>query len=295
MAKNKFFGSTMVYLENVPYRVEDYPFEDVEKRGYDVLKKGVAYRYIRDIIVGDTTLKMSGLYPFHGYTKSDFSYTTSKVGIWLKKIKHDEIKEIIIRPRTPKEREEYKIGRERDLVAATLNNDFNVEQFADEMVQADIGTDVYMPPIHSDDDPLNMLLKLAIRLKGAPFDPYATRLKALAVDKNKGVEGANIVNNTKRGLRLNRALSPTKFMQFSDTWQVEPAIILRDLPNAMHKMHIPSGKMLVIYPNGIPFDIDPDDLIDVSDMIAKACSETLSDETHPKKDKQKESDDEEDD
>ena len=131
---------------------------------------------------------------------------------------------------------------------------------------------------------MNMLMKLGIRLKCAPFEPYGARMRALAVDsRKKGIEGSNIVNNNKRGLRLNRAMSPSKFMQFCDIWQLDSAIIIKDSPNAMHRMNIPEDKMLVIYPGGIPFDICQDDLIDASDMIAEAVASTTANEAHQKK------------
>lgn len=287
--KNHNLNTTMVYLDGVPYRVEDYPLDYMTHNDPSPLKKGIAYRYVKNTMVGNSMLTSSYLLPYRGFVKDDFSYKDAKVGIWCKKISKDRNIEVIVRPRTIEEKLEYQVGKEKDLVAATLNYDFTIDQFSDELTQSDIGTDVYLPPIHIDDDPLNMLLKMAIRLKGAPFEPYANRLKALAVDKRKGVEGANIVNNSKRGLKLNRTMSPTKFMQFSDTWQVEPAIIIRDLPQAMHKMSIPEGKMLVIYPNGVPFDINQDDLIDIADMVTDACSLTMSNDTHSSNDEDDES------
>ena len=290
MGKNKL-STTMVYLNGTPYRVEDYPWKDVDESGPSALKKGIAYRYVKKTQIGDTQLVTSGLFPYNGTIKDDFSYSLAKVGIWFRKITHDQYRMILVRPRTHQEKEEYRLGREIDLVAATLNHDFNVDQFSDNnLYQSDIGTDAYIPPIHVDDDPLNMLLKMGIRLKCAPFDPYGARLRALAVDKKHGVEGSNIVNNSKRGLRLNRALSPTKCMQYCDGWQFEPAFILKDIPGAMHPMSIPKGKMLVIYPSGIPFDIKQEDLIDIRDMVSEAISETLDTATHPKKQKRTDDD-----
>ena len=127
--------------------------------------------------------------------------------------------------------------------------------------------------MHIDDDPLNMLIKQGIRLKKAPFEPYAQRLRSLAVDKKKGVGGAN----------MERALSPTKALQFSDVWQMEPAFILRDVPGSMHPMDIPRGKMLVIYPDGIPFKIEQENLIDIRDMVDDAIATTAREEDRPTK------------
>lgn len=291
---SKSLATTMAYLEGTPFRVEDYPWDAVERDGPSALKKGIAYRYEKKTKFGNTCLITSGLFPFRGVMKDDFSYATAKVGFWSRKIYHDEYRLILVRPRSMQEKEEYRIGKEQDLVAATLNHSFTIDQFTDNnLYQTDIGMDVYIPPIHSDDDPLNMLLKTCIRLKHAPFEPYGARLKALAVDKKRSVEGSNIVNNSKRSLRLNRAMSPTKFMQYSDTWQLEPAIVIRDIPNAMHKMSIPKDKMLVIYPSGIPFEINQEDLIDVSSIVAEAITETLDSETHPKKQRKSDEDGEE--
>ena len=285
-------STTMAYLEGTPFRVEDFPWSAVERDGPSVLKKGIAYRYKKKTRIGDTDLITAGLFPYRGVIKDDFSYSSSKVGFWSKKISHEESKLILVRPRTIEEKGEYRLGKEQDLVAATLNHDFTIDQFTDNLLQSDIGMDAYIPPVHLDDDPLNMFLKMCIRLKHAPFEPYGARLKALAVDKKKGVEGSNIVNNSKRGFRYNRAMSPTKFMQYCDTWQLEPAFIIKDIPGAMHKMGIPKDKMLVIYPSGIPFDINQDDLIDISPMVTEAISETLDYETHPKKNKRSDKDDE---
>ena len=81
-----------------------------------------------------------------------------------------------------------------------------------------------------DDDPLNMILKLGIRLKCASFAPYGKRLEALAVDRNGSGEKANIRNNVKRALFANRALSPSKFCQYGDNWQFDAAFILKCQP-----------------------------------------------------------------
>ena len=180
-----------------------------------------------------------------------------------------------------------------------MENEYDPSQFADSQLNlADIGTDVYLPPIHAGDDPLNMLLKLGIRLKGASFAPYGKRLEALAVDRNGSGEKANIRNNVRRALNVNFALSPSKFCQYGDNWQFESAIILKDRPDAMHPMHIPEGKMLVIYPSGVPFDFSSEDLINSADMIATAIAESTkeieaAEEAKKTKKKSAESDEEE--
>lgn len=265
-----------VFLDGIYYGVvEDYPFEDVKQRGPDALRKAVAYRYERRIQVGDEVLTESLMLPYRGIITSEMKRWELPIGVWLKKLNHCTYREVIVRPQTAKEAQEYATGKEEDIVAAIIENMYSPDQFADNQLNmADIGTDIYLPPIHSDDDPLNMLLKIAIRLKAASFAPYGKRLEALAVDRNGSGEKANIRNNVKRALFSNKALSPSKFCQYSDNWQFDSAFIIRDHPGAMHPMHIPEGKALVIYPGGVPFEINNEDLIDAADLIAEAVIES---------------------
>lgn len=259
--------STMAaFIDGVYYRVEDFPWKEVESKGPYALKKGVAYRYQTDLT--------KGLFPYRGIADGKFSYNTAKIGIWFRKTGHDSFKLFIIRPSTPKEANEYKLGKERDIVAAVMENEFLPDQFADsDLAAADAGVDVYRPPIRTGDDQLNQIVKLMIRAKGAPFEPYGRRLQAMAVDQRPGTERSNAKNNARRGINNNSAMSMSKATQYLDVWQGECAIVVRDAPHAMHPMKIPKGKMLVIYPNGIPFAINNEDLIDVSDMIADAIAE----------------------
>lgn len=260
-------STAAVMIEGSYFRVEDFPWEDVEKNGPFALKKGVAYRY-------ETDFSKGRLFPYRGIADGDFNTKTAKVGIWFKKISHSEYKKIIVYPKTAKQSAEYKTDQEKDIIAAVLQNEFLPDQFADsDYAAADSGATVYMPPIHTDDDSLNMLMKVAIRSKGAPFEPYGRRLQAMAVDKRPGTERSNAKNNAKRGILKNKTMSMGKFAQYSDAWQLQSAIILRDLPHAMHPMHIPKGKALVIYPGGLPFEIKQEDLIDVSDMVAEAITD----------------------
>lgn len=265
-----------VFLGDTYYGViEDYPFEDVKERGPDALRKAVAYRYERSIQVGDEVLTESLMLPYRGIITGEMKRWELPIGIWLKKLNHCTYREVIVRPQTVKEAQDYATGKEEDIIVAIMENEYSPDQFADNQLNmADIGTDIYLPPIHSDDDPLNMLLKLAIRQKGASFAPYGKRLEALAVDRNGSGEKANIRNNVKRALFTNRALSPSKFCQYSDNWQFDSAFIIRDHPGAMHPMHIPEGKMLVIFPGGVPFEIDGANLIDAADLIAEAVVES---------------------
>ena len=114
---------------------------------------------------------------------------------------------------------------------------------------------------------------MGIRLKDAPFAPYGKRLKALAMNKASGIEGTNMMNNIKRGILINKAMSPSRAMACTDTWEMEMALVIRDKPGASNPM-FEDGSMLVIYPNGEPYDIDPDKLIDSEELINEAILET---------------------
>ena len=53
----------------------------------------------------------------------------------------------------------------------------------------------------------------------------------------------------------------------------------------MHPMHIPEGKMLVVFPNGVPFKINSDDLLDITDMISSAILSSNAEEERSRKSK----------
>ena len=130
------------------------------------------------------------MFPYRGIILKNESLLGKLPGIYFIKKKHDQYSEFLIRPRTPDEAIEYSPKKEADMVFAIMSGDYVPNDFSDSQLNlADIGTDVYLPPIHTDDDPLNMILKLAIRLKGASFAPYGKRLEALALDRNSGTEG----------------------------------------------------------------------------------------------------------
>jgi len=261
--------SKSAFIDGIFYHVEPYPWKAVEVRGPLVLKKGVAYQYETDLT--------RGLFPFRGIVDDTFSYNTAKIGIYFKKIGRDRYKKIIIRPETKKDAEEYRLGREKDLIAATMGGEFDLGDFIDsDLAATDAGADIYKPPIRVADDSLNKIVKLMIRLKAAPFEPYGRRLQMLAVDRRPGTERSNTKNNARRGINNNLAMSMNKATEYMDVWQSECAIVIRDKPHAMHPMAIPAGKMLVTYPSGVPFDINTEDLIDISDEIALAINETNS-------------------
>lgn len=290
--KKDEFKTTGIYLGNTYYGIiEDYPFDKVKEKGPDALRKAVAYRYYKEIAVGDKTLIMDYVMPYRGIITDDMLESDLSIGIWFKRIARNKWREIIIRPKTPKEKEDYSSGREFNLMAAILDGEISPDDYIDnQLTPSDIGSDVYMPPIHAEDDALSMILKLAIRLKGASFAPYGKRLEAFAADSSDSSGKANAKNNTRRALDKNNTTSSNKFCFYANTWQVEPAIVLRDMPGAMHPMHIPEGKMLVIYPTGMPYPISSEDLLDITDMVADAIynSDNGQDSTEDKNEKTEE-------
>lgn len=263
--------STMAYVDGKMYKVEPYPldpYESIIDEPPTKLKRGVAYRYETDIT--------KGLFPFRGEIDDTFNRDTSPVGIYYRHKSHGRYRIIILRPRTIQERQDYSITKERDLAAATLDGEYQAMQFADSrLADKDVGKGAYLPPIRPDDDFLNKLVKLAIRQKAAPLEPYGKRMAALAVDQRRSVEGNNIKNNALRRHRENSAMSPSKALQDSDAWQLELVVGVRNAPNAMHPIQgIPEDGVLLIYPNGQPFDLKKADLIDAEPLITTAIAET---------------------
>lgn len=260
--------SAMAYIEGRFYKVEDYPWDKVDERGPYALNKGVVYRYITDIT--------KGLYPFRGEVDESFSRDTSPVGIYYRHRSHGRYQIIIIRPRNPREKEEYQLGKEKNLAVAVLEGHYDPEQFTDSRLSAsDIGKDIYLPPIKASNDFMAKLIKLAIRQKAAPMDPYGARMSALAVDQRRSVEANNIKNNTIRRHKESDAMSPSKALQDADAWQLDLVVGVKNNPNAMHRIQgIPDDGMLVIFPNSAPFDLQQLQIVDAEDMLAKAILET---------------------
>lgn len=259
-------NTAAVILDGKYYRVEKYPENPFNENG-TVFKKAIAY-----IIDSEYT---KGLFPYRGrIDPEEFNPYTAKVGIYSYK-KKGKYKIFISRPHNKDEREEYDIDKIKNIMVAVLDQEYAPEQFIDcKLGSSDIGSEIFIPPLYTDDDPLNRLMKTAIREKEAPFDPYGKRLEALAADKRKGgIEGINIRNNAKRAIKTNCAMSPTKFMQYADTWQLESAFIIRDAPGSMHPM-FQDDKMLILYPNGIPFEIDKDKLIDIKSRVDEGIMES---------------------
>lgn len=282
-------SSPGVYLDGRFYGlVKDYPFEEVEKKGPDALQKAVAYRYVKEYKIGDEILRAAYMLPYRGIIEPNTPRRNLPIGIYFIRKGRKRYKEYISRPRTLKEKEAYALGQEKDIMFAIMNGEYNVDEFADNQLNMmDIGTDTYMPPIHSNDDPLNMLVKLAIRLMCAPFGPYGKRMEALAINKLKGSEGANIRNNLKRALWLNANMTPNKACLCMEIFQKELGLVIRDKPGCMHPMHT-NGKMIAIFPTGPRFEIHDEDILDATDLITQAiCDSSIDDEREAAKKKNK--------
>ena len=276
----------MATLEKKPYRVADFPWKIylAKKDNPDTFRKGVAYYYKSDLT--------EVLLPYRGVI-DEFDPNEMKVGIYYFKKNGRYIMKIIF-PRNLDEKKEYSADKAEDIVAATLNNQYTSDDFSDDTFNAtDIGSGPFMPPIHDDDDMLNLALKMAIRTKGAPFEPYGKRIEMLAVDKTSGTSKSNTKGNLKRGFQMNRAMSPKKAKEVADAWQINMAIVMKDMPGAMHKMEgLEKDQVYVYYPLGIPFDINNDKMVNISEMVTKALEETSEEDNKTRSQKKEDSDDE---
>lgn len=263
-------NTTGVLLGGQYFTVMDYPTKKVMEKGPSVLSKAIAYRY--------STEMTHGLFPYRGVItlekRKKWKPSEAKVGIYFIELHNNGLRLYIRRPRTKQEADEHRIGNEKDILAATLDGEYTPDQFADVNIHTGEYGEAFMPPLRSNDDPLNTIIKTMIRLKHAPFEPYGRRLEALAADRSKKLEGVNIKNNSKRALWGNATCSPTKGTLYSTLYDTEMAIVLKDKPNPMHPMDIEDGEMLVIYPNSVPFYIDGSKLIDISPYVAENLEET---------------------
>lgn len=217
------------------------------------------------------------LLPYQGLIDmiEDFHSDQLEPGIYFVRRHHKYFMRMVL-PRG-KDREQYKLGKERDVIAAVLDQTFIPDQFADvRITSADAGGDTFLPPLYQEDDALNLLVKTGIRLKDAPFEPYGKRMSAMAADKFKGIEGSNMRNNLRRSFRVNHTMSATKALQISDIWETQLAYLITDAPGAMHPMFPDEpGTILVVYPSGTPFEIDTDKLVDATELIQSGIADTM--------------------
>ena len=282
-------NAVVALIEGKYYRVQDFPYDEVSQKGPRVLRKGVAYRIETDMT--------RGLFPYRGTLgkKEGFDPYQRQVGIYMRDLGNNRYVMKLARPHNYREAEEYSLDKARDIVAATIDHEYLPDQFMDVKVRLGANGESFLPPIYPDDDPLNTIMKIAIRKKDAPFEPYGKRLEALAVDRTKGVEGINIRNNLRRALKTNHTMSPSKALQISDTWQFQIAIIVADAPGAMHPMFSDGKSALIIYPDGIPFDLKEMELINVDDLVTQGINDTIEEERIERERKTGNYDDEEDD
>lgn len=261
MSKKPSLKVQSIIIDGKYYRVEDWPIEEIEKKNYDVLKKGIAYHIKTDIT--------NAVYPFLGDTDS-LEYVRAPdcpVGIYKVKVHRDVYRIAISRPKTKTDKLMYNIDNVKNIASAVMNGEYSPDQFADLDINMSGGGESFLPPLHSDDDIMNRIVKVGIRLKDTSFEPYGKRLEATAaIKKKKSNEAINLRNNAKRGIIKNRAMSSTKAMQYTEAFDMRFAIILQDVPGAPNPM-FNSGSSLIIYSTGNPFDIDYNKLITVQEVL----------------------------
>lgn len=267
-----------IIIDGKYYNVIDFPYDKVREEGPDILRKATAYRIHTDMT--------KGVFPYRGIIKKHehWSWYTAPVGIYMKELSGDRYQMVISYPKTTKDKQQYSENQVHNIIVAAINNK---EQLSEDFYDRDLSIDeigeAFMPPIHPDDDPLNMMLKCAIRLKEAPFDAYNKRINAMVVDKHSSTEGSNTRNNIKRAFRANRTVSPTKMMQYADIWQLDIAVIIKDRDGAMFPMFDDPDSQLVMFP-GNEFQIDPSHFVDANQMINDAIyhKESVSDDSEMK-------------
>lgn len=253
-----------IIIDGRYYNVLDFPYDKVKEEGPDVLRKATAYRISTDMT--------KGVFPYRGIIKKNdhWSWYTADIGIYMKELGEDRYQMRIAYPRTKKDKEQYSETKVKDIVVAAINDK---DQLSEDFYNRDLSVDeigeAFMPPIHPDDDPMNMMLKCAIRLKEAPFDAYSKRINAMVVDKHSSTEGSNTRNNIKRAFRANRTVSPTKMMQYADIWQLDIAVIIKDRDGAIFPMFDDPDSQLVMFP-GNEFVIDPSHFVDANKIINDA-------------------------
>lgn len=259
-------------IEGKYYRVMDFPYQEVEEKGPDILRKGIAYRIDTDIT--------KGLFPYRGIVgrREAINRKTARVGIYMKHLGGDQYAMRIVRPHTKKEQAEYKLGEEYNIAAAIVSGQVSPSDLIDTQIVTSVvsSDDMFKPPVRAQDDPLNTIIKMGIRLKNAPFGPYGKRMEAVAVDKS-GIEGTNTKNNNRRGYFKNATMSPTKAQFNADVWGFDLVFLLRDKPGTPYPM-FKDGEMLAVFASGPPFEIDPSKIVDARELIRDAIQETNRDE-----------------
>lgn len=266
---------TSAILGDRMYRIMDFPREAALEFGPNALSKGVAYRIVTEMT--------SGLFPYRGLINKGTKWSpyTAPVGVYLKPRPTGGYWIRISYPHNKKERAMYALDQAKDWKVAALDREHPTEQFIDLHVTETTG-DAFMPPIRYGDDYLNKAIKLAFRLKGAPFEAYGQRLEAMTVDRSRRTGGVNNKNNSKRGLLNNETMSPTKSVTYSDAGELELCLIVKDAPGSAYPMFPGEpDKALMVFPMGMPFKIVPEQLVEATDLVNEAIADSSDTPTMP--------------
>lgn len=259
-----------VVIDHSFYRVLDLPdIEKIQAEGPSLLMKAVAYRI-------DTPL-FRGLYPYRGLIDHDPPYELKRIGIYLKKIR-GKYKILYSPPKTKEEKEKYALEAASNIAVAMVNQNIPQERLTNIASLVGVEGDKFHPPIRTEDDPLNKMMKLAIRKKNAPFEPFGKLLEISESRNGSTAEGINAKNNAKRGLLNNTAMSSSKFALYANIWGLDYAILIKDSEDSIYPIFEDEKDILIYYPNGNKFPIDPSHLIDASTGIEDAILETSNNE-----------------
>lgn len=250
------------------YRVLPFPDEKFNKKGPIVLDKVVAYTF--------TGLSSGFVFPYRGIWKNDKIWSTdnTKVGLYIIETNtpHMKYRIRLRRPKTKEEAQIYLESRAKNTAAAVLNREYSADKFTNIIQSVGMDGKAFKPPVRTEDDALNALIKTAMRLKGAPFSPYGRMLETYSTSSNPA-EGANRKNNSKRSLYKNDTMSMNKAVMYATIWGFDVAIVIRDAPDALYPM-FEDGTQLVYFPTGHEFDLDINKLKPAKSFIEKAIEES---------------------
>ena len=264
---NSILESDGVIIDNIYYRVLPLPDEkEITENGPDLLHKGVAY-------IVNSPLTDGWLLPYHKEIEDPSEI--KRVGLYLYQLKNGSYLLYPNYPRKKEEAEKYKLSNMKNIAVAMLNNEITPNRLTNISGMIGVEGERFRPPIRLEDDASNKLMKLAIREKNAPFEPFGKLLEFSESHRGRTPEGVNAKNNAKRGLNTNTAMSFSKFDLYASIWGLDYAFIIKDSDDCIYPLFPEdSDKCYIYYPRGNKFDIDPTKLIDVSDKIEEAIAET---------------------
>lgn len=252
MKKLKQLSPYALFLGPTMYRV--VPFSEGLEEGFT---KGNAYREESDL--------SDWILPFIRSVKSfdEIDRTIDPPGIYT--LEKNKDRYIVIYP-TGEQAGKYKPNRIVNLMEAVRESIITgKDQFIDMDDVITTGGDWFQPPIRDGDDALNVIIKAGIGLKQVPFAAYGPRMEREAIGSTGGMDGTNVRNNNKKALQTNGRMSATKACYFAKCFDLQMAIIIRDVPGAENPM-FDDGSAVVIYPEG-EFPIDPEKLIPISEIM----------------------------